>query len=191
MEAMKQRLAVTLAIVGTIVVADIVTKRWALATLWHGPQEALGGMVPLTLAFNRGIAFGLPLPATAGRWLIIIATFVILFVLADIFRRAERGDWVRMLAIQLVSAGAIGNLIDRVRWDGGVVDFIGPINLGFMYWPIFNIADMAITVGAVMLGISLLREEAAAAKAEAAAKAGATSPAKAGSRSRAAGETAN
>jgi signal peptidase II len=52
-----------------------------------------------------------------------------------------------------------------VRWDGGVVDFIGPINLGFMYWPIFNIADIAITTGAILLGISLLREEAAAARA--------------------------
>jgi signal peptidase II len=163
---MKHKLPLTLLIVSAIVVADIITKRWALSTLWHGASmETLGGLVPLTLAFNKGIAFGLPLPATAGRWLIIAATVVILYVLADLFRRAERGDWLRILAIQLVCAGAIGNLIDRVRWDGGVVDFIGPINLGFMYWPIFNIADMAITTGAILLGISLLREEAAAARA--------------------------
>jgi signal peptidase II len=166
---MKQKLPLTLLIVAAIVVADIITKRWALSTLWHGSSvDAVGGLVPLTLAFNKGIAFGLPLPALAGRWLIIVATIVILFVLADLFRRAERGDWLRIMAIQLVSAGAIGNLIDRVRWDGGVVDFIGPINLGFMYWPIFNIADMAITTGAILLGISLLREEAAAARAAAA-----------------------
>jgi signal peptidase II len=128
--------------------------------LYHGMHaETLGGWVPLTLAFNRGIAFGLPLPS-AGRWIIIVATFVVLAVLWDLFRRAEPGDWLRLTAIQLVTAGALGNLIDRVRWDGGVVDFIGPINLGFMYWPIFNIADMAITTGAVLLGISLWREEA-------------------------------
>jgi signal peptidase II len=163
----KDRMPLTLVIVTAIVVADVVTKRWALNTLWHGgPAETLGGLVPLTLAFNRGMAFGLPLPATAGRWLIIAATFVILYVLADIFRRAAASDRLRILAIQLVAAGAIGNLIDRVRWDGGVVDFIGPINLGFMYWPIFNIADMAISTGAVLLGISLLREEAAAARAQ-------------------------
>jgi signal peptidase II len=170
MEAMRHRLATGALVVGAIVVADIVTKRWALATLWHGQTESLGGLVPMTLAFNRGIAFGLPLPATTGRALIIVATFVILFVLADLFRKAEKGDWLRVLSIQFITAGAIGNLIDRVRWDAGVVDFIGPINLGFMYWPIFNIADMAITTGAVMLGISLLREEAAAARAAAAEK---------------------
>jgi signal peptidase II len=147
-------------VISSIVFADIVSKRWALDTLYHGMHaETLGGWVPLTLAFNRGIAFGLPLPS-AGRWIIIVATFVVLAVLYDLFRRAEPGDWLRLTAIQLVTAGALGNLIDRVRWDGGVVDFIGPINLGFMYWPIFNIADMAITTGAVLLGISLWREEA-------------------------------
>jgi signal peptidase II len=63
--------------------------------------------------------------------------------------------------VQLVGAGAIGNLIDRVRWNGGVVDFIGPFDIGSMQFPIFNIADMAITIGAVLLALSLLREDAA------------------------------
>jgi signal peptidase II len=49
--------------------------------------------------------------------------------------------------------------VDRVRHTQGVVDFIGPLDLGFMHWPIFNVADMAITVGAILLGISLWREE--------------------------------
>lgn len=161
---MKEKLLPASLVVGSIVFADVTSKRWALDTLYHGMYgETLAGVVPLTLAFNKGIAFGLPLPPMVGRWLIIVATFVVLTVLADLFRRAERSDWLRLLSIQLVSAGAIGNLIDRVRWDGGVVDFIGPINLGFMYWPIFNVADMAITTGAVLLGISLWREEAATA----------------------------
>jgi signal peptidase II len=56
--------------------------------------------------------------------------------------------------------GALGNLIDRVRWNKGVVDFIGPIDLGFMDWPIFNVADMAISCGAVALAISFWMEEA-------------------------------
>jgi signal peptidase II len=157
-----QKVTAAVLAIGGIVVADVVTKRWALDALYHtGASRELFG-VPLTLAFNRGIAFGLPLPQ-AGRWIIIIATFVVLYVLVDLFRKAEAGDWVRLLAIQLVAAGALGNLIDRVRWDRGVVDFIGPIDLGFMHWPIFNIADMAITTGAVLLGISLWREESAAA----------------------------
>jgi signal peptidase II len=155
----KQKAVPAAILIGSIVVADIVTKRWALDALWHGGTvDALGGWLPLTLAFNRGIAFGLPLPL-AGRWLIIIATMVVLYVLAGLFREAARGDWLRLLSVQLVAAGAIGNLIDRVRWDRGVVDFIGPIDLGIMHWPIFNIADMAITTGAVLLAISLWREE--------------------------------
>ena len=81
------------------------------------------------------------------------------------FLTAKPRDWNRLLAVQLVGAGAIGNLIDRVRWDRGVVDFIGPIQVGSVQWPIFNIADMAITMGAILLAYSLLREEAAAAPA--------------------------
>ena len=59
----------------------------------------------------------------------------------------------------MVVAGALGNLYDRVRWDRGVVDFIGPIDLGIMNWPIFNVADMSITCGAVLLAISFWGEE--------------------------------
>jgi signal peptidase II len=161
-----QKLSLAGLVIGAILFADLVTKRWALETLYHGMStEALGGWVPLTLAFNKGIAFGLPLPS-AGRWLVVIATVVVLVVLTDLFRRTEREDWVRLLAIKLIAAGALGNLVDRLRWDGGVVDFIGPINLGFMLFPIFNVADMAITTGALLLGFSLWREEVNAAAVE-------------------------
>ncbi|MBR9990910.1 MAG: signal peptidase II [Gemmatimonadetes bacterium] len=159
---MKQKLMLAALVIGSIVFADISTKRWALESLRPGfiVESAVG--VPMTLAFNTGVAFGLPLPS-AGRWIIIFATLVVLYMLGSLFIRAERNDWLRLMSIELVAAGAIGNLIDRVRWDVGVVDFIGPINLGIMHWPIFNIADMAITTGAVLLGISLWREESAAA----------------------------
>jgi signal peptidase II len=53
----------------------------------------------------------------------------------------------------------VGNLYDRVRWNRGVVDFLGPIDLGFWDFPIFNVADMAITCGAVLLAISFWFEE--------------------------------
>jgi signal peptidase II len=164
---LKQKLLLAVLVIGSIIFADVTTKRWALDSLRMGTIiEGVGG-VPLTLAFNQGIAFGLPLPS-AGRWIVIFATILVLFVLTNLFMRAERGDWLRLLSIELVAAGAIGNLIDRVRWNRGVVDFIGPIDLGFMHWPIFNIADMAITTGAILLGISLWREESAAAAAAAA-----------------------
>ena len=139
-----------------ILMADVATKRWALETLAHG--YTVDAWVPLTLAFNQGIAFGIDIPEL-GRWLVVAASVFVVFVLAGMLKDTSHADHMRITAIGLVCAGAIGNLIDRVRWDQGVVDFIGPINLGFMQWPIFNVADMAITSGAVLLGLSLWREE--------------------------------
>lgn len=168
---MKRKLSLVGAVFGSILVADIVTKHWALANLVPGySREMFGGLVPLTLAFNKGIAFGVGLPS-AGRWIIVAASIFVLVVLLKLLLRAEEGDGLRLLAIAAVSAGAMGNLIDRLRWDRGVVDFLGPYDLGFMMWPIFNIADMAITSGAVLLGISLWLEDARVAAAQRAAAA--------------------
>lgn len=162
---MNRKLFLAGSILSTILVADIVTKRWALEELGHGlTVHGWGGFVPMTLAFNRGIAFGLDVP-DAGRWILIAASVFVVVMLAGLYRTAKPDDWVRLTSVALVTAGALGNLIDRVRWDRGVVDFIGPYDLGFMHWPIFNVADMAITSGAILLGISLWREEAAAAAA--------------------------
>ena len=86
-------------------------------------------------------------------------TFVALGLLAVLFKQAEQRDYLRIVAISLVVSGAIGNLYDRLRWDRGVVDFLGPIDLGFWYFPIFNVADIAISCGAVMLAISFWLEE--------------------------------
>jgi signal peptidase II len=149
------------ALVGAILTADIVTKQWALRELAHGyTMYALDGKLPMTLAFNTGIAFGVDIPS---RWLVIIASFVIIGMLWRLLKETDETDHMRLISIGLVLAGAVGNLIDRLRWERGVVDFIGPIDLGFMYWPIFNVADMAITTGAVVLSVSLWREEPAAA----------------------------
>jgi signal peptidase II len=145
--------AATLAIL--IVALDILTKRWALRALGDGEVIPLfGGVVPLSLAFNTGAAFSLSLGA-ASRWVFTALSVVVLIVLGDMFRKAAATERLRLYAAALVMAGAVGNLIDRVRWDRGVVDFIGPIDLGFMLWPVFNVADMAITCGAVLLAISL------------------------------------
>ena len=137
---------------------DIVTKRWALATLDGRPSELLGGLVPLTLAYNRGAAFGLSI-GNDPRWFFIPVTLLALGLLAYLMVRTRAQDWFRLLALSLVLTGAFGNLIDRIRWDRGVVDFIGPIDLGFMDWPIFNVADMAISCGAVALAISFWLED--------------------------------
>ena len=138
---------------------DIITKRWALEALAGGNRmELLGGLVPLTLAFNRGAAFGLSI-GDDPRWFFIPVTVLAMGLLAVLFAQSESEDRVKVISISLILSGALGNLVDRVRWDRGVVDFIGPVNLGFMDWPIFNVADSSITCGAVLLGISFWREE--------------------------------
>lgn len=143
-----------------IMALDLITKRWALEALrgGGGPTELFGGLVPLTLAFNRGAAFGITL-GNDPRWFFIPVTVIALVLLVGLLVQAEVGDWVRIISISLIISGAVGNLYDRVRWDVGVVDFIGPVNLGFMLWPIFNIADMAISCGAILLAISFAFEE--------------------------------
>jgi signal peptidase II len=156
---LRKKWTILASIVPVVLIADLLTKRWALAALADGARmDLFGGLVPLTLAFNRGAAFGLSI-GDDPRWIFIPITVVALILLASLFRQADGGDHLRIVSIALVTAGATGNLIDRVRWDRGVVDFIGPINLGFMDWPIFNVADMAITCGALLLALSFALEE--------------------------------
>jgi signal peptidase II len=146
-------------VAGVVLALDLVTKWWALQALTPGRTvEALGGLFPLTLAFNRGAAFGLTI-GDDPRWIFIPVTFLAALFLAVLIYRAHSGDHLRILSASLVLGGALGNLYDRVRWDQGVVDFLGPLNLGFMHWPIFNVADSAITTGAVLLAISFWLEE--------------------------------
>jgi signal peptidase II len=141
-----------------IMATDLITKRWALEALERQSGELLGGLVPLTLAFNKGAAFGIRL-GEDSRWFFVPVTLIALVLLATLYRQATDGDHLRIVSISLIVSGAIGNLYDRVRWDRGVVDFIGPIDLGLWDFPIFNVADMAITCGAVLLAISIWFEE--------------------------------
>ena len=156
---MKEKLAVFATITPSVLVLDLISKSWALDTLGGGSRlEIFGGFVPLTLAYNRGAAFGISL-GDDSRWFFIPITILALILLLVLLKQAARRDWLRLVSISMVVAGALGNLYDRVRWDRGVVDFIGPIDLGIMDWPIFNVADMSITCGAVLLAISFWGEE--------------------------------
>jgi signal peptidase II len=153
------KLRILAAILPAVLLLDVITKRWALNALGGGRRmEILDGLVPLTLAFNRGAAFGISI-GNDPRWFFIPVTILAMGLLAVLFVQSESADRVKVVSISLILSGALGNLVDRVRWDRGVVDFIGPVDLGFMDWPIFNVADSAITCGAVLLGICFWREE--------------------------------
>ncbi len=146
------------AVATAIFIADQLTKRWALGALENGDTfHALGGLLPLTLAFNTGIAFGIRI--VSGPAVLLPLTLAVGFALVWLYRRARPGDPYRMAGIALVGGGAAGNLFDRVRWARGVVDFIGPIDFGVVLFPIFNLADVAITFGALLIAASIGWEE--------------------------------
>ena len=141
-----------------IIVLDLVTKRWALEALSYSSSQLFGGLIPLTLAFNKGAAFGISI-GEDSRWFFVPVTMVALVLLGGLLKEASKNDFLRIFSISLVISGALGNLYDRVRWGRGVVDFIGPIDLGRWDFPIFNIADMAISCGAILLAVSFWIEE--------------------------------
>jgi signal peptidase II len=143
-----------------LVVAVVALDQWTKAlALRHlspgGPGTEILG-VPITLHFNTGGLWGVG-QGGGARWFFVVATVVALVLLVRFYHHTPAAGFpLRRLAIPMITAGAIGNGIDRLRWDRGVIDFIGPVDLGFMHWPIFNVADSAISVFTILLALSLL-----------------------------------
>lgn len=156
-------------VVALIVLVDVVTKAAAVRLLvpQRVPHDVLGEWVRLTLVYNPGAAFGLGQGFTHSRWLFLVLTVVALGILGWLYRTTQRGDLVRVTAIALVCAGAVGNLIDRIRHDLGVVDFID-VGIGAARWPTFNVADIAVSGGAMLLAWVLWQEDRVVAAAHAA-----------------------
>jgi len=141
---------------GAVVVVDLATKVAAAALLARRPFEVAGDYVVLRLVFNQCAAFGICL-GSYSRWIFFVLAIAALLVLRVMVRSARPGDRFRMVALALVCGGAFGNLVDRVRSAQGVIDFI-EVGVGSYRWPTFNVADSAITIGAVALAISLWLE---------------------------------
>jgi signal peptidase II len=162
-DASPRRLFV-LAALATVVV-DLVTKLIAAATLLRTPGiPVFGDWFQLRLVFNQGAAFGLHV-GPYSRWIFFAVALVAVVVLARMSRSSPAGDHFRQLALGLVAGGAAGNLLDRVRSSRGVVDFLD-VGIGAYRWPTFNVADIAVSCGAIALAISLWREDSRRAEAE-------------------------
>ncbi|HET7275660.1 MAG TPA: signal peptidase II [Longimicrobiaceae bacterium] len=145
-------------LVGAILFFDILTKYIVQRTLiLHRPVEVIGDYFRLTYIFNPGAAFGLHL-GPYSRTIFLVLTVGAVIFLFQWYRSTPPDDRLRLVAIASVTGGAIGNLIDRIRSERGVVDFLD-VGIGTLRWPVFNIADIAVTTGAVLLAISLWREE--------------------------------
>jgi signal peptidase II len=143
----------------TVVVMDVVTKQIAVNMLMPRqiPHEVVGDAIRFTLVFNVGAAFGLTF-GPWSRWIFLAATVVALVILGRLYRATRPGDILRTLALGLVCGGAVGNLIDRIRSPLGVVDFID-VGLRDHRWPTFNVADMAVSTGAILLAWVLWSED--------------------------------
>lgn len=142
-----------------IVIVDIITKAVAVATLSPAgvPMPVFGEWLRFALVYNPGAAFGLHL-GPYSRWLFMALTVGALVILGRLYRETADGDNRRVLAITLVAAGAVGNVIDRIRSESGVVDFLD-VGIGAHRWPTFNVADIAVSTGALLLALVLWREE--------------------------------
>jgi signal peptidase II len=143
----------------SVVLLDLVTKAIAVAALQPRglPHDVLGQAVRLTLVYNPGAAFGLFL-GPASRWIFLGLTIGVLTILRALYRATPEQDLPRVLALGMVCGGAVGNLIDRIRSSAGVVDFID-VGIRDLRWPTFNVADMAVSVGAVLLAWVLWVED--------------------------------
>lgn len=134
-----------------IIVADQISKLVVLDHFrLHETLPLIEGLLNLTLAFNEGAAFSFLSDAGGWqRWFFTVLAIVVTTILVVWLKRTEQSDWRTALPLALVVGGAIGNVIDRIRL-GHVVDFID-VHYGTWAWPAFNVADSAISVGAVLL----------------------------------------
>jgi signal peptidase II len=148
------RLLATLAL--TIVVLDLITKIVAVATLSQATPPAeqpriLGGLIWFSLIRNPGAAFSM---ATGMTWILALIAIGVVIYIIRIAPKLRSTWWA--VCLGLVLGGAIGNLIDRIFRSPGflrghVVDFVSVFGPNAEYFPVFNVADSAITVGGVLL----------------------------------------
>ena len=145
-------------LVGGIVALDVLTKYIVQRTLTlYDPVPVLGEYVRLTYIYNPGAAFGLHV-GEQSRYVFMALSLIAVVVLFFWYRSTPVADRLRLVSIAAVTGGAIGNLIDRIRSARGVVDFVD-VGVGSVRWPVFNVADIAVTIGAILLAISLWQEE--------------------------------
>lgn len=148
-----RKLGLVAAVALVVLVFDQGTKEWALRALQDGPIDVVGSL-RWNLLFNKGTAFSLGSDRGLGPWISVLAIAVVVGLSLGYTSRFRLGA----VASGLIAGGAIGNLVDRAfRGDegflhGAVVDFVD-----LQWWPVFNVADAAICVGAVLLVVASLR----------------------------------
>ncbi len=152
---LKTRLIWFFSLVPPLFLLDLASKRIVLRHMEpYGPTvELIEGIARLRFIYNEGIVFGInPSFFSIGALAVFSVLVALLMTLYLLFARLD--DKPTLAALCLIVGGACGNLYDRVAW-GRVVDFI-EIGIGELTWPVFNVADMAVTVGALLLAWRML-----------------------------------
>lgn len=139
-----------LAIAIAVFVADQVSKSVVEGRVYPGERVEFLGPLDLTLAYNDGIAFGLA--GGAGIWVILLSAVAL--VALGAFVAAAPPGWPASFSGGLILGGALGNLVERIRY-GEVTDF-----LLLPGWPAFNLSDLAITIGVILLAVIMIRRPA-------------------------------
>lgn len=152
---MRTPFPVLIGIAGAVLAFDFWTKQWATRTLaGAAPVRVIGDLVRFTYVRNSGVAFGLGAGLPFPYYLFSIAAVLAIVVL---FIRGRVRGTGRRLALALILGGALGNLVDRVS-TGLVVDFID-IGVGRWHWPVFNVADSAVSIGVVLFALTWPRRD--------------------------------
>lgn len=145
-------------LLGALLLADCATKDLARSHLAEAvPEPVVGEWVRLTLAYNPGAATGISI-GSYSRPVFSLLALMAIAGLALLYRRADVRRPGLIVALALVMGGALGNLLDRLRSARGVVDFIDIGVGGWRFWT-FNVADIGVSIGAVLLAWYLARSD--------------------------------
>jgi signal peptidase II len=154
---MQKKNVLMLSIAGLVILLDQLTKAWIMATLrLHEGYPVVDGFFNIIHVRNPGAAFGFlaAAPPVFRSIFFIAVTAAAILIILQYLRKARVEELSLVVALALIIAGAVGNLIDRIRF-GEVVDFLD-VFVGRYHWPAFNVADSAITTGAILLAVILL-----------------------------------
>ncbi|MCC6656740.1 MAG: lipoprotein signal peptidase [Rhodocyclaceae bacterium] len=143
------RFAAWLGLAGLIIVLDQLTKFWVVSALRLGQSVELTSFLNLVLVYNPGAAFSVLSDAGGWqRWFFVVLAIAVSGWLTFLIR-SHAAERLLPLAATLILGGALGNVIDRIRY-GAVVDFVD-LHAVSWHWPAFNVADSAISVGVALL----------------------------------------
>ncbi len=132
-----------------IAIADFITKYFAASVLMVGEIELIKNVLYLNYTENRGAAFGI---LQNQRWIFIAVTVIVIFVIIAYVLIKKPENRLLLLSLAMISGGGIGNLIDRISLSY-VIDFI---DFRIINFPVFNVADIFVTLGAALMFVYII-----------------------------------